>query len=75
MLIGLDWDMTPIDIELIKSMSEGSHLWKKMVSPIIFWTVYHRAFIFHMLIGPGEGLTPIEFVFLGQGSRSQGSPL
>ena len=37
-----------------------------MVSPLILRTVYHRAFIFHKLIVPGEGLTPIS---LGQGSK------
>jgi len=34
-----------------------------MVPFIILRTVYHRAFIFHMLIGPGETLTPMDFVF------------
>jgi len=34
-----------------------------MFSLIILITVYHRAFIFYMQIGLGEGLTPIDFVF------------
>jgi len=33
-----------------------------MVSLIILRTVYHRGFIFHILIGLGEGLTSIHFV-------------
>ena len=41
-----------------------------MVPFIILRTDYHRAFIFHMLIGPGESLIPIDFFVLygkGQG--------
>jgi len=38
---------------------------------IILWTIYHRAFIFHMLIGHGEVMTPTDFVFTR--SRSQQS--
>ena len=30
---------------------------------IILRTVYNRPFIFHMLIGPGEDLISIDFVF------------
>ena len=34
-----------------------------MVSPHYLRTVYHISFIFHIRISPGEGLTPIDFVF------------
>jgi len=32
-----------------------------MVSSHYLQTVYHRAFIFHMLIGLGKDMTPIDF--------------
>jgi len=46
-----------------------------MVPLIILRIVYHRAFIFHMLIGPGEGLTHIDFVFLRVRVKVKGSLL
>jgi len=54
------WD---IDIELIRSRSEVSLLYKH-VFPHYFQKCLSQSFhIFHRLIGPGEGLTPIDFVF------------
>jgi len=65
MLVGLDGNMTPIDIEVIREKVKVRRITfvKKWFPLIILRTVYHRGFIFHMLIGPGEGLTPFDFVF------------
>jgi len=69
MLIGLDRDMTHIDIGVIRSKVKVSRItFVKNVSPIILRTVYHRGFTFYMLIGLGEGLTFINFGF----TRSKG---
>jgi len=55
MLIGLDGNMTPINIDLIRSkVKVKNHFCKKWFPFIILRTVYCRAFIFHMLIGLGE---------------------
>jgi len=59
MLIGLDGDMTPIDIEFLRSKVKV----KKCFPGIILRTVHHKLFIFHILIGLVKCLTPIEFGF------------
>jgi len=62
--IGFGRGMTPIDIELIRSKVKVRRTTLKKGLPlIILKIVYHRAFIFHMVIGLGDGLTPIDFVF------------
>jgi len=75
-LIGLHEDMAPFDIEVIRPKVKVRLI--TFVIKVFFLnilrTIYHRAFIFHMLIGPGKGLTPIDFVFR-EGLRSQGSLL
>ena len=58
MLIGLDGDMTPIDIEFLRSKV----MVKKWFPGIILRTVHHKLFIFH-IIGLVKCLTPIEFGF------------
>ena len=52
MLIGLDGDMTSIDIEVIRSKVKFRRITfvKKIVSLIILRIDYHRVFIIHMLI-------------------------
>ena len=60
MLIDLDGDMTPIDNEVIRSKVKV-----RRITVVLLRTVCHRAFIFHMIIGPGECLTPIDFVYFG----------
>jgi len=76
MLIGLAGDMTPIDIEVTGSKFKFRRItFVKMIPLIILRTVYHIAFIFLMLIGPGEGLTPFDLVFFREGSRSHRSLL
>ena len=64
MLIVLDGVITLIDIELIrwKVKIRKITLYKNGFPLIILRTVYYIAFIFHMLIGPGEGLIPIDCV-------------
>jgi len=65
MLIGLGRDMTHIDTELIRSKVKVRRITfvKKWFLLIILRTVYHRAFIFHMLIGLGEDMSPDVFMF------------
>jgi len=63
-LINIDRDMPPIGIGLIRSEGQKDHFCKEMDSPYLIFlrTVYHRSFIFYVLIGFSEGLTPINFV-------------
>jgi len=64
MLIGLHRDMTPIDIEVTRSMVIFKRITlKKGVNFLILRTVYHRVFIYHRLIGPDVGLSSFDFVF------------
>ena len=65
MLIGLDRDLTHIDIGVIRSKVKVRRITfvKIWFSLIILKTVYHRGFIFYMLDGLGEGLTSTYFLF------------
>jgi len=74
MLIGLDKDMTRIEIIRSKVKVRRITFVKKTFPVIILKTVYHTAFI-HVLIGHGEGLIPINFVFFTSRVKSQGSLL
>jgi len=67
MLIGIGGDMTPFDFEFTRSKSKVTRFTfvkKNMLTWfLLLKTVYHRAFIFHMLIGLGENMISDVFKF------------
>jgi len=66
MLIGLGKDMIPIDFGFTRSKVKVTRvLFVKQWFPlIILRNIYHRAIIFHLLIGL-DAMTPYDFGFLG----------
>jgi len=66
--IGLDGDIAPTDIEVIRSKAKVRRITfvTKWFPLIILRTGYHRAFIFQFANLSWLGLTPINFVFRGR---------
>ena len=60
MMIGLGEDMRPIDCWLFRSKVKVTRVFfVKQWFPLIFLkNIYHRAIIFHMLIGLDNAMTP-----------------
>ena len=65
MLMGLDRDMTHIDIEVIRSNVKVRRITfvKQWFPLFILRNIYHRAVILLMLIGLGKAMSPFGFGF------------
>jgi len=63
MLIVLFEGMTGTDLGFIRSKAKVTRVLfiKQWLPLIIMNIIYHRAVLFHMLIGHGEALTPFDF--------------
>jgi len=73
MLIGLGEDMTPYEFEFTRLKVKVTRVTCKHGFPlflIIFKTIYHRAFIFHMLMILIDTWPLLTLSYLGQGQKN-----
>jgi len=68
----IDFGFTRFEVKVTKVTCNECKIWFPL---IILRTVYHRAFIFHMLIGLCGDMTLLTLSLLGQRSSLEGSLL